>query len=289
MGNFELSREGANKLWVGTPFSVSRNAWGFFVKDWVFPGFYISEPPVEGVDTWPSGGDIGRWGECRYLLRDVNPDLSEKWKLTDGEKGNYWTHAELPDDQRSGLNTSCWGVIYIPHPCQVHYLSVIESGLGPASVQRRSYCQEELEKLISTERATLEGLFRELQQVSSFDPQPKNTLEFRNAMTVRRGYLKEHRIGKLPMTYSSLCQNIPCQQNIFTGQIELDFFRTLDGQFRNYRSLSREGVGEIVESMRAAYGHLISVPVDSSPDRDFLLTPLEEQGPTVPLITITDH
>lgn len=125
MAKFETVTEGANKLWIKTPFPITRNAWGFLMLRF-FPGFSI-DIRLKGAlreTCWPENQTVSRWEqpEHRYLSRKTNPNGSRCSAITDGEYGAYWTHATLPDDRRQHMFQDEWGVVYIPHPAQYSYL-----------------------------------------------------------------------------------------------------------------------------------------------------------------------
>lgn len=225
---FECVREEGvdNKLWVRTPFPVTHNVWGFFVKD-IFPRFSIDKAKFSYYDSNLLNA-MERWKDPRhrYLVREINSDETLKSCIADGE-GFRWTHADLPDDKdkRAGLRVHDWGLIYIPHPAQVGYLDEIAGDLNGEFSGRT----ELLSQINQQERDTMEGLLLKLKGALEEHPQTIDELRRRVIgvygsfpwMNSDYANTKLFEIGKLPLTSKN-------PMNTVEGQTKLDFYRNLD-------------------------------------------------------------
>lgn len=222
---FECVREDdPKKLWVRTPFPVTHNAWGFFVRD-IFPRFSIDKTNIPFYDSILLQA-MERWDnqQHKYLVRERNKDGSYKSCIAD-EEGFRWTHADLPDDKRTGLRVHDWGLIYIPNPAQVGYLDQIAQDLTQNPAERA----ELLSRKNILERETIKGLLLKLKRALEAHPKDADRLRWEvigvygdfSWMTSDYENTKLLEIGKLPLT-----SKYP--RNCIEGQTELDFYRNLD-------------------------------------------------------------
>lgn len=227
MSSFELSRENEQKLWIKTPFPVTHNVWGFFVKD-IFPRFSIDKYKVPIINDLLERA-MERWTnpEFKYLVRERNEDGTYKSCIADGE-GFKWTHADLPDDKRDGLNVYNWGLIYIPNPAQFGYLDFISDNL----IQNSSPMCELLSDTYQKEIKTMKGLLLKLKNVLEERPQTIEELRkkvlglyggfpWMTILDIKTNTNKPLGIGELPLTSQH-------PLNTIEGQSELDFYRELD-------------------------------------------------------------
>ncbi len=254
--NFQCVREDAQKLWVRTPFPVSHNVWGFFVKE-IFPRFSIDRAKVPVVSSELRNA-MERWGheKHKYLVREKNKDGSYKSCIADGEKLR-WTHADLPDDKRAGLAVHDWGLIYIPNPAQFRYLDSLTYDLTERSNSRTEllYC------LNQDEQNTIQGLLLKLKR--ALEEHPQTIVELRKKVIGVYGdfpwMLADYQtretlgIGKLPLTSQTPMDTIK-------GQTELDFYWNLDdylehGFFRDSGYVKADYIGYCMDSK---YRHLSS-------------------------------
>jgi hypothetical protein len=254
MSLFQCVRENEQKLWVQTP-PVTHNVWGFFIKD-IFPRFSIDKTKISISDSEVQYS-MKRWDDPKhkYLVRERNEDGSYKSCIADGE-GLRWTHADLPDDKRAGLQVHDWGLIYIPNPAQFRYLDFISSDL----VGNPDARAELLLDLNQLERNTMRGLLLKLKGFLEEQPQSKTVEELRKKAMGLYGRFEwmvsyptreTLGIGKLPLTSKN-------PMNTIEGQTELDFYRVLDRllgpeSFGNRPYVETGGIGWCMDK---TYRHL---------------------------------
>ncbi len=257
MAEFKCVREDEQKLWVQTPFPVTHNVWGFFVKN-IFPGFSIDRTKVPVISNELKNA-MERWDipKHKYLVRQRNEDGSYKSCIADGEEFR-WTHADLPDDKRVGLRIHDWGLVYIPNLAQFRYLDSILDDL----TQRSPQMNELLSQINKRERETMKGLLLKLKGALEEQPPPQTMDELRKkAIGVFGGFdwmVSNYQtretlgIGKLPLTSKN-------PMNTIEGQTELDFYRNLD-DFLGPESFGKRDyveTGGIGWCMDKTYRHLI--------------------------------
>lgn len=241
MNRFETARENEQKLWVKTPFPVSHNTWGFFVKD-MFPQFAIDETKVINKDYFLENA-MSRWPypHLRFLVREMNIDGTYKSCITDGEYFR-WTHADLPDDNRKEQNVHDWGLVYIPNKAQFGYLDLIT---GTINLRQKSL-EESLEKIKEKEKKSIQGLLLRLKSVLQKQPNTFDEFtaiifdEFRKYSNLRINAKEDSSneyIRRLPLTSRHPANSIE-------GQTELDFYIKLD----NILSLPSEAYKELMTS-----------------------------------------
>jgi hypothetical protein len=230
---FECIREDGvkTKLWVKTPFPITHNVWGFFVKD-IFPKFSMPEPQFSRLkqNDCILKNSAGRWDfrEHKYLVREKNENGSYKSCIADGEDFR-WTHADLPDDKRNGLEIHNWGLVYIPNEIQSRYLDSISELL----TQNPEQMSDILSNINQLERDTMRGLLTKLKGI--LEKRPSSLEELRKEsmglygdfpwMLANYQTRETLEIGKLPLTSKN-------PMNTIEGQTELDFYRNLDDLFR---------------------------------------------------------
>lgn len=225
--NFQLSREGHERLRVKTPFPVSQNVWASFVLE-IFQEFVT---PPEHLNQYRHNG--------RYVNR--NPNSYDE--IADGQALGY-IHAYLPHGMRSRGERSLGredvsGLIHVPEK-RLFYLEQIEADLSENPKSRAAL----LDRLKQINAETISYLLNELMEV------PRRTI-FKNVKTTKElrdrfgeniaerglfsGYynnpgetpVREYEIGKIPIGKLPLYmrgQNL----NFLRTQTCLDFLRDLD-------------------------------------------------------------
>lgn len=258
MGIFNAVREDRQKLWVQTPYPITHNVWAALVRQF-FPKFSIDDSQLPSMNESTTfllkNAREERWDDPkhRYLLRERNPDGSFKNCLTDGE--NYrWTHADLPDDNRSGLRQHDWGLIFIPNPAQTEYLEQIAGKFN-----NRGAWWSLSRSLDSIHKAEEETISRLLLRLKNFmGTNPKDYDELRRLVIGEYGdydfmitYNPCHRRrlierGKLPLTSRTPVNNID-------GQTSLDFFRLFDQVISTVedrtQNIGTSGIDYIMDAM----------------------------------------
>ena len=195
---FGLTRESSNKLWVETPFPVPNSVWGYFVLE-VFPEFDLTHSHA----TW-SGQVRGKGDIIRVLNRE--PD---RFEISDGQYGYHWNHAYLPDDRRSGLETSVTGLVYVPEQ-QPQYLDQITADLSENGLQRADF----LSRMQMEHRSILAKVFdayaRKMEGLEGKGKMETSSLfeELRRCMIHNFGYSPQFALGsyggQIPAEYNNM-------------------------------------------------------------------------------------
>ena len=234
---FELDQESDQKLWVRTPMPISKNVWAEFVYG-VFPVFSIDHdnPPDPAITrdsdekNWPSSADQVRWGQSnkyKYLERRQNPDFTGKTILRDGACGFPWTHAELPDDFRTGAKLSNWGVIYIPHPSQSDYVDQLKSNIPDSKGFLETLNEEEdrlVEHLFEAYDAALEVT----------EPSPNNIRTYLNGRGAFQGSLLPRKIGEPDPSPELSYKGSYAEDGFLKRRTQIDFLEIVDSRLALY-------------------------------------------------------
>ncbi|MDP2924918.1 MAG: hypothetical protein Q8N99_00950 [Nanoarchaeota archaeon] len=284
---FEFVAEGNEKLWMRTPYPVTHNVWDYFALD-IFPEFDVDRAnKLSGRDPPAKSGD-------RYLNRILYQD-KDVAEIADGQEGEYFRHAWLPDDKRRGLDIHDWGLILVPSEFEL-YLDKIEAGFHKNPEEKR----KTLYRRASQERTTLEKLFANFHKVLTSNLIPGglyacNDTTINDIRKFREELVKcfDSRLalyirgdfGKVPYFNKSISSYRALER-----QTSLDFMRNLDDvllqemRFENINSPAR-----ISSKMYSMYRHLlesepkIRTEAKETPERevyaDFFLTSLEELTP----------
>jgi hypothetical protein len=237
---FRLDQEGEQKLWVGTPMPISRNVWARFIHN-VFPDFSIQGPTEFQIvnaesseKNWPSDSDIIRWNAVgyRYLSRRQNTsfgdDYTHKTVLRDGASGFPWTHAELPDDFRTGAKLDEWGLVYIPHPNQKNYVGQLMERLTPDKLGA-------LESFNTQEDALIRGIFDVYGEALNLtEPSPNNIRRLLlNSSKFNSGYLPRQ-IGEPNYNPLASFNGLSHSQDFIVHQTQLGFLDIVDSRLALY-------------------------------------------------------
>ncbi|MBS3079008.1 hypothetical protein J4218_02715 [Candidatus Pacearchaeota archaeon] len=219
---FQCARETDEKLWVQTPFQVTRNTWAYWIKD-VAPHFVINgslKNKYSRTHDWPDSECILRWQDQdeRFLMRRTNFDGSRKFILTDGERGFYWTHVELPDDKRADLFLHDWGLIHVPHPAQKEYLDSFEELLTTSDSRVQESLLQRLIGINYQEKQNVDELARRLERVFSDGTEVVDRIR----REIMQGLGLGCKLGEVPETPNGSFADI-------ASQTRYDFYRTFDG------------------------------------------------------------
>jgi len=220
MDKFNLSRESPTKLWVETPIPVPNSVWGYFVLD-IFPTFNLAH----SHHVW-SGHDRNDFDIIKVL--DRTPGT---FSIADGQKGYFWVHAYLPDDDRTGpldaekggiYNTSTRGLIYVPEQ-QPYYLDQIVDDLG----SNNDYRVKQLEVTMNNARAYLKLFFGLLETAAKEVPEGKPITEFYDKF---RQALEGKEIPKEVFTKcGSLSSDINNLQNYLAHELAMVVGESIEG------------------------------------------------------------
>lgn len=236
MSNFTPTRECTEKLWVGTPFPVSHTVWDFFVLS-IFPPFDQTFDGGRGYQAYSSYRFVNRWDNVA--------------QIADGQYGDYWIHAYLPDDARQGTGISDVGVIIVPG-LQHFYLCAISYELttqdGELAGRLAGMREEEQETL-----RTLFGLYKESTQADH-----ESVDDFRRDVVNRLGRNDLMRGETCTCTRGSLPDFLYTPENTLRHHTGLEFSRQLDSALEGIPDASRASVDEVTRRMHERYAHLLN-------------------------------
>lgn len=250
--NFQLSKEGNERLRVKTPFPVSQNVWSSFVFE-IFPEFVT--PPEHLIQVRSNK---------RYLNRRNEYD-----EISDGQVLGY-VHAYLPQLERTPRKADVNGLIHVPEK-RTFYLEQIEADLSQNQGTRTAL----LSRLRQVHSETFGYLLNELMCAQKTTP-------YRNVKTIKelRDTLGQHLVkinllqgsytdyGNPNWRFASEINRIPLGElplfmrgdvDNLRGQTCLDFLRDLDNVLREDRELTPIDLLQIPLVMRERYSETVRI------------------------------
>ncbi len=250
--NFQLSKEGNERLRVKTPFPVCQNVWSSFVFE-IFPQFVT---PIEQMSQ-------GRHNK-KYLNRREEYD-----EIADGQILGY-VHAYLPHLERTDGRIDVNGLIHVPEK-RVFYLEQIEADLSENQRSRTAL----LGRLKQVHSETVGYLLNELICA-------RKTTPYRNVKTTKelRDTLGQHLVeidlfhgfytdfGNPNWRFASEINKIPIGELLLfmrgdvdnlRGQTCLDFLRDLDAVLIEDRELTPIDLLQIPSVMGEKYSKIVKI------------------------------